>query len=95
MNVSEQRKDVQDTVHSLDKRVSILETRQEQQGREIRDMRTDIRETRDAVGEVHIDLREHMQQQASDRAKLMMWAIATLVGVVTSIAIPLLLRGVS
>lgn len=94
VDVNAQRADIQITVHRLDTRVSVLETRTDQQAREIKDMRQDIRETRSAVGSVHNDLRKHMQDQAKDRNQLMMWVIATLVGVVVSIALPLLLRGV-
>lgn len=95
LDINAQRADIQTTVHRLDTRVSVLETRTDQQAREIKDMRQDIRETRSAVGSVHSDLRKHMQDQARDRSQLMLWVIATLVGVVVSIALPLLLRGIS
>ena len=95
VDIDEQRADIQRTVHGLDKRVSVLETRTDQQAREIKDMRQDIRETHAAVGNVHKDLRQHMQTQADERHRTMMWIIATLLGVVVSIVLPLLLRGVS
>lgn len=95
VDVNAQRADIQTTVHRMDTRVSVLETRTDQQARELKNMREDIRETRSTVGSVHNDLRKHMQDQAKDRTQLMMWVIATLVGVVVSIALPLLLRGIS
>ena len=51
VDINAQRADIQQTVHSLDKRVSVLETRTDQQGREIRDMRTDIK---DKIGRAHV-----------------------------------------
>lgn len=93
VDVNAQRTDIQATVHRLDTRVSVLETRTDQQAREIKEMRQDIRETRSAVGGVHTDLRKHMQDQAKDRQQIMLWVITTLFGVVVSIVLPLLLRG--
>ena len=87
MDINAQRADIQQTVHSLDKRVSVLETRTDQQGREIRDMRTDIKDTKEAVGEIHTDLRDYITQEAKDRTKLFQWIAATMIGVVVSIAL--------
>lgn len=90
MDINAQRADIQQTVHSLDKRVSVLETRTDQQGREIRDMRGDIKDTKEAVNEIHVDLRDYITQEAKDRAKLFQWMAATAIGVVVSIALALL-----
>jgi len=87
VDVNAQRTDIQQTVHSLDKRVSVLETRTDQQGREIRDMRTDIKETKTAVNEIHTDLRDYITQEAKDRAKLFQWMAATAIGVIVSLAL--------
>lgn len=85
MDINAQRADIQSTVHSLDKRVSVLETRTDQQGREIRDMRTDIKDTKAAVDSIHDDLTQFITQEAKDRAKQFQWIAATAVGIVFSI----------
>lgn len=90
MDINAQRADIQQTVHSLDKRVSVLETRTDQQGREIRDMRGDIKDTKDAVNEIHVDLRNYITQEAKDREKLFLWVTGTAVGIVVSIVLMLI-----
>lgn len=94
MDVQAQTADIRHVVHDLDKRVSVLETRINNQAVEMKNMRGDIKATKDAVCSLHTDLREHMQQEVKDRQQVLVWIIVTLFGVLTSIALPLLLRGI-
>lgn len=81
---SSQATDLVDTIHDLDKRVAVVETRQVAQENELVHIRDSINGIRNAVLENTALLREHITEENADRKKLLVYAITTLVTVLLS-----------
>ena len=92
MNGNEIQKDIQSTVHDLDKRVSVLETRADNQAEVIQQIRSDVGETKSLSMRILNDMHSHSIEEANERSKMFRWIITTLVGV--SISVILMLFGV-
>ena len=78
-----QLKDIHSTVHHLDRRVTVLETRADAQAEAIKSIQTDVRENKNLSMQILGILRD----DAKGRAKCEWWIVATLVAVIATLVI--------
>jgi uncharacterized coiled-coil protein SlyX len=95
--MAEQQKDIQDTVHhldrsfvQLDKRVSVLEERSQSQARSIQHIHEDVRANNQLVTDLSKKIDRNREEDQQTQLKSQRWVIATLTGVVVSIMLLIL-----
>lgn len=95
--MAEQQKDIQDTVHhldrnfvQLDKRVSVLEERSQSQAISIQRIHEDVRANNQLVTDLSKKIDKNREEDQQTQLKSQRWVIATLAGVVVSIMLLIL-----
>lgn len=95
--MAEPQKDIQDTVHhldrnfvQLDKRVSVLEERSQSQAISIQHIHEDVRANNQLVTDLSKKIDRNREEDQKTQIKSQRWLIATLVGVVISITLMIL-----
>jgi len=95
--MAEQQKDIQNTVHhldrnfvQLDKRVSVLEERSQSQALSIQHIHEDVRANNQLVTDLSKKIDRNREEDQQTQLKSQRWVIATLAGVVVSIMLLIL-----
>lgn len=77
--------DIQSTVHHLDKRVTVLETRADAQAEQIGKVSRDVQENKNLSMQILETMYQHREEDSRERSKVFRWTVATLAGVVLSL----------
>lgn len=77
--------DIQYTVHHLDKRVTVLETRADAQAEAIKSIQSDVRENK----KLSMQILEMLSDDSRSRTKLAWGVVATLIGVLGTLVVSL------
>lgn len=77
--------DIHHTVHHLDKRVTVLETRADAQAEAIKSIQTDVRENK----KLSMQILEMLTDDSRSRTKLAWGVVVTLIGVVATLTVTL------
>lgn len=73
--------DIHHTVHHLDKRVTVLETRADAQAEAIKSIRTDVRENKN----LSLQILETLNRDGQGRTRLAWGVVVTLIGVIATL----------
>lgn len=84
------QRDIRDTVHHLDRRVTVLEERSKAQAEDMKKIHTDIDQNNKLISNVAMELKNNRIEDMQDRDKSRKWTIATLVSVLVAVVLLLL-----
>ena len=84
------QRDIRDTVHHLDRRVTVLEERSKAQAEDMKQIHSDIDRNNKLISNVAMELKNNRIEDMQDRDKSRRWTIATLVSALIAVVLLIL-----